>query len=116
MVSILLKAGAEVDAKYDMDGVTPLHYAAANNANPEVISILLKAGADINAKSYKHGASPLHFAASNNKNPEVIASLLNEGAGPNLRDSDGKTALDNARENEALQGTDALKALEAATN
>jgi ankyrin repeat protein len=48
------------------------------------------------------------------ENPEVISLLLRAGADPDLRDDYGKTALDYARKNELLQGTDALKALKAA--
>ena len=46
----------------------------------------------------------------------MISVLLKAGADPNVRDSEGNTALTHAPENEALQGTDALKALEKATN
>ena len=96
-------------------GETPLHYAAFS-ANPKVVSVLLKAGAQVDAKSTSTGGTALHSAAGFNENPEVISLLLRAGADPDLRDDDGKTALDYARENEALQGTDALKALEAATS
>ena len=78
--------------------------------------MLLKAGAEINAKDERFGATALHFAAVNTENPEVISVLLKAGADPNVRDSEGNTALTHALENEALQGTDPLKALEAATN
>ncbi len=47
-VEILLKAGADVNAK-DTDDWTPLHFAAAKNPSPAVLEILLKAGADPHA-------------------------------------------------------------------
>jgi ankyrin repeat protein len=113
---VLLKAGAEVNAKSDGYGATSLHLAAQSNENPEVISVLLKAGAEVNAKNNDYGFTPLQFAARLNENPEVISVLLKAGADPNLRNIDGRSALDYARKNESLQGSDALKALEEATS
>ena len=45
MLEVLLKAGADVNAK-DADGFTPLHWAAQSNPSPAVLEVLLKAGAD----------------------------------------------------------------------
>ena len=115
VIRLLLKAGSDVSMKEDKYGRTPLHFAATYNENPEVISLLIKAGADINAKSDRYGITPLHSAGSA-VNPEAILLLLKAGADPNLRNINGETALDYARKNFVLQGTDALKALEAATN
>ena len=50
VITVLLKAGAEVNASADY-GETPLMRAAEKNTNPEVITVLLKAGADVNAKN-----------------------------------------------------------------
>ena len=44
-VEVLLKAGANVNAKLT-DGSTPLYYAAQSNPSPAVLEVLLKAGAD----------------------------------------------------------------------
>ena len=73
VVSVLLEAGAAVNAK-DEYGETPLHGAASWNENPEVISVLLKAGADVNAKD-ESGETPLHVAVFT-QDPEVISVLL----------------------------------------
>ena len=59
-------------------GWTPLHWAASNSRNPEVISLLLEAGADVNAKA--GGLTPLHCAAMVNPNPKVTLMLLEAGA------------------------------------
>ena len=54
-------------------------------------------------------------AAYNNPNPEVLTVLLEAGADAKAKSNEGKTALDYARENEALKGTQALKLLEEKT-
>ncbi len=60
-VELLLKAGADVNAK-NTNGMTPLHGAAQMNPSPAVLEVLLKAGADVNAKN-PGGWTPLHAAA-----------------------------------------------------
>ena len=57
-----LRAGADVNATDNKLGSTPLHWAARENKNPDVITALLKAGADIDARD-RGGATPLHWAA-----------------------------------------------------
>ena len=64
MAAILLKAGADVNAK-DTNGVTPLMHAAGSCTNPETIAVLLKAGADIHAKD-KLGHTALDHARGRN--------------------------------------------------
>ena len=56
-VEVLLKAGADVNAK-TASGETPLHFAAANNPSPTVLKILIKAGADPRAIN-NEGKTPL---------------------------------------------------------
>ena len=48
VVSVLIKAGADLEAR-DEDGWTPLMLAARYNTNPEVVSALIKAGANVKA-------------------------------------------------------------------
>ncbi len=79
------------------------------------IAAALKAGADVNAKKEGDWTS-LMLAAEHNTNPEVISVLLRAGADVNARDNYGKTALDWAKDNESIKGTQALKELEEATN
>lgn len=78
-VQALIDAGADVNAKEGVVGISVLMSAAANNKNPAVIETLIKQGAKVNAKNNK-GGTPLMYAAAHNKNPEVIKTLLKNGA------------------------------------
>ena len=124
VISVLIEAGADVNAK-DKDGITPLMWAAWYNDIPEVISVLIKAGAKVNARvplfkdsvdvpestKEKEGWSPLMFAASNNRNPEVISVLIKAGAEVNARDKTGRKAIDYAKSNFHLKDTDVYRQL-----
>jgi hypothetical protein len=105
--------GADVKA-HDANGLTALMYAAMYNQDPQVITVLLKAGADPEVRD-KYGWTALMLAARRAKNPEVVTVLLQGGADAKAQDSNGNTALDHAKENENLNGTDALQQLEEAS-
>ena len=104
VVSILLKAGADFNAK-DEDGRTVLMWATENTA--EVVSILLKAGADINERD-NYGTTVLIQAAQNFENPDVITVLVKAGADVNARDKEGETALIRAAQLGTPDGISAL--------
>ena len=89
VVSILLKAGAEVGSD--------VMVSAGHNRYPEVVSILLKAGADVNAKT-EGGWTALMSAASHS--PEIVSLLLAAGANVNAKNKGGWTALRRAAESD----------------
>ena len=89
MVTVLLAAGAEVDAR-NLQGETPLHWAAGRNRNPAVVAELVQAGADLNARD-SDGNTPLH-ASRRNTNPAVPLLLLEIGADPTLVNDSGWVA------------------------
>jgi len=91
VTAILVKAGAEVDARDRQYGATALMWAA--NANPTVVRTLLKAGADISARDLKNDATPLMWAASDSGSAYIIPTLINAGADINAVDKNGRTAL-----------------------
>jgi ankyrin repeat protein len=60
IVTVLIEAGADVNAKSD-DGSTSLMFTASGkryNLAPESVKLLIEAGADVNAKS-DDGSTPL---------------------------------------------------------
>jgi ankyrin repeat protein len=78
LVTKLLRAGADVNAR-DVRGMTPLMLAVASDAqNAAVVQAMLDAGADPNAKSTA-GATVLDWA-TNFGDPRVIAALKRAGA------------------------------------
>jgi ankyrin repeat protein len=100
-----LQTGSGVNAR-DSSGVTPLMWAAAITKIPEVIKVLIDAGAEVNARD-DIGKTSLIWAAASNENPESVVLLLQTGADATLRDLAGQRAIDYAKDNEALKGTDA---------
>ena len=76
-------------------GSTPLHLAALNNHNPEVLRFLLDQGADLRSVN-KYKRTPLHLAARHNSNPAILRFLLEMGADSNSIDRDGKKPVDHA--------------------
>lgn len=76
-VQACLNAGADHEGNREY-GDTPLHQAAARNANPLVVEALLAGGANVNAKD-RYGYTPLHSAASRST-VAVVEMLLDAGA------------------------------------
>jgi len=71
---------------------TPLHWAAAESDDPEVVSVLVEAGASLEAVS-RAGRTPLHFAARSNGNLEVLRALLRYEPDVYARNPAGRTPL-----------------------
>ena len=111
-VNALLEIGADINAKSN-SGLTAL-MLAAYSGHLEIIDILIKAGADVNARKDNYDGLTVLMEATSSKwtNTETVNALLDAGADVKAKDNDGKTALDYARENEKLKGTDALARLE----
>ena len=76
------------------DGVTPLHLAAHQNDNPDIVTILVEAGADPNARG-PSGLTPLHMSWSRPRSTRAVAvvrELLRLGADPLAVDDRGWVA------------------------
>lgn len=90
VVSVLLAAGADVNAREPGTGRTPLHEAV--RPGKRAVRLLLEYGADPNAVSIS-GQTPLH-ECSEYVALEAAEVLLQAGADPQLRDREGRSAGD----------------------
>ena len=106
---LLLKAGANIDARETWGGQTPLHWAASQN-QPEMIRFLVSRGADPDARAAvrdwqrrvtaegrpkdmnRGGFTPLLFAARDGF-VESVRALLQGKADVDQPDPDGTTPL-----------------------
>ena len=91
IVELLIKAGADVNAKDDYPfGCTALMYVI-NNDQKDIAELLIKAGADVNAKTHDGWTALMGAAGCNGK--DVAESLIKAGADVNAKTHDGWTAL-----------------------
>ena len=88
-VRTLIAQNANVNAA-EVDGTTPLHWAA-HLENIDAANQLLRAGANVNAQN-RYGVTPLSEACING-NAAMIELLLNADANPNSVLPEGETAL-----------------------
>ena len=110
LVKLLLDAGANVNAE-DQQGETAL-FNAVRYGHLAVVRSLLDAGADPNAsnqlpvKSPDSGYTPLMFAAKRGRTSAasaqdslaIVKALLDKGAKPDMRSTQGATALSVAQD------------------
>ena len=109
IVNALIKAGANVNAK-NMLGYTAL-MEATRHGRTQIVNALIEAGAD-DLTDKKGKTALIHAAENEYSNPEIVNALIDAGSYVKQRDYYGQNALDYARNNHALKGTDALKRLE----
>ena len=88
-----LADGADVNAKDDKFGTTPL-YKAAYYGHKEIVVLLIAAETDVNPKNVL-GTTPLHSAAAWG-HKEIAELLIGAGADVNAIDVFSKTPLDAA--------------------
>ena len=105
---VLIDHGAPINYS-DRAHTPPLFHAIQGN-NVEMAEWLIGKGANVNQVSEDTHWTPLMMAAGRS-NGEMIKMLLSKGASLDARDSQGKTALDYARQ---AGNEDAAQALESA--
>ncbi len=86
----LIDAGADVNQ--NINGVTPLGFAALAQKDPRVFAALLAHGADVNTP-LKDKSTALMMAAGIQQDPAIINMLLKHGADVNAVNESGQTAL-----------------------
>jgi ankyrin repeat protein len=84
---VLIRRGANVNARRPDRRDTPLHFAA----NAEVAGILIESGAEVESQDWS-GRTPLHWAAQFGR-ADVADRLLRAGAGVDREAADGATPL-----------------------
>jgi uncharacterized protein len=92
VVKALLSRGVEVNRP----GWVALQYAAING-NPYIIKVLLDASAYIDAESPESKMTPIMLAAVRG-HARAVSVLMSEGADISLKNANGMTALDLARQ------------------
>lgn len=75
--SLLLENGADIQARSEMSGWQPLHYAALSGS-PDIVRLCLEHGANINGRTLR-GQTPLHHACRAG-NEEIVQILLDNKA------------------------------------
>jgi len=90
MVDLLIRRGANVNAKTDKKKVTPLHIASQNNKH-KIAELLIQHGAVVDALS-PAGFTPLHFTNFSG-DLRIAELLLKNGANVNLLSKRGYSPL-----------------------
>jgi ankyrin repeat protein len=92
-LEMLLRAGADPDARGAVTGETAMHLAMRNVRDPsEQLEILLQYGASVNVRD-RFMKTPLHIAVIGRNYLNPIKILLENGAEADARDRDGRTPL-----------------------
>jgi len=91
-VKVLLKAGANVNARGSYSGGSALHWAA-DRGYYKVAKLVAENGGNPNILN-SHGFAPLHIAATRRHDEKMVRILLQFGADPQFRTKEGKKLLD----------------------
>jgi ankyrin repeat protein len=94
MVALLLEHGANPNQR-DGQNSTPLHRAVISGNLP-LVKLLASHSADLNCRDFGY-STPLHQAVFADK-PEIIRALVAAGADPALRNMEGMTPGDIAKQ------------------
>jgi ankyrin repeat protein len=96
VVQTILDKGVDINQLSGKYNYTALNIAA-HQRRWDIVKLLLQKGATVNL-SEANDSSELHFAARNGAPIGITKALIDAGADPKMKDCDGKTALDLARD------------------
>ena len=114
LVKRLLDLGADPNIA-DSSGSLPLVEAVVDSdASPNIVKMLLEKGAKVNETEKENGASALIFVSQNKlisseKRKEIVKLLLEKGSDKSIKENEGKTALDWAKEKGNAETVELLK-------
>ncbi|KUI69089.1 Ankyrin-3 [Cytospora mali] len=94
LIELLLRQGADIEAKSCLQRESPLHEAVTSD-NDSVVHVLLAAGADVESRDL-HGRTPLMLACVSTERVhslDLIILLLDRGSKIDATDDVGNTAL-----------------------
>jgi Ankyrin repeats (many copies)/Ankyrin repeat len=112
ITELLLKHGADPNARSNRRRSSPLHYAADGFVNNpgwdpnhqiKTMTYLVESGADIHAAD-KNGATPLHRAVRT-RSAAAVKYLLDAGSDPGVRNKSGSTPFHLAVQNTGKSGS-----------
>ena len=110
VVHRILLHGAKTNPKHPQHGSTPLHWAA-NKGHLEVARALVTMGAKVDERNYA-GWTPLHCAFFEGRVDVALFLVLDEGADLKVRNREGKTPLDLARNKGSEQNQKVIQLFE----
>jgi palmitoyltransferase len=91
-----ISQGLDIDI-VDKKGSTPLHWACYSGMENSS-NALIAWGSNINKQEMSYGMCPLHLAVMSG-NGHIVKKLLHKGCDREIKASNGKLALEMAREN-----------------
>jgi len=116
VIKLLIEQGADVNVKVRGGDYTPLYWAVRD---VEIVKLLVARGADIHAmalvdgRDKTRGTTPLHEACGFRGNLASVKFLVENGADVNVKDSQGRTPLDSAKNLKKTATVDYLSGLDA---
>lgn len=111
VAKLLISHGANLNLS-TKQGLTALHVAARDD-NSAILALLVERRAVLDAQTTPGGWTPLHMAAHNGR-MDTVMNLVEAGADLNVKNEEGKTALDVALELDGHMGQECAAYLKAA--